>query len=155
MRDDRPLCSICDGGHVVSCGPWWKCQDCRHWWAKNGRPPRKRREIPDLTCRFCGSANCKSRCAATKKKPGWAGKCNACGRNFTQGGLLDVKFFSRVLDERLKEFPYSLRDELRNAAIQQVLEGRAYIWNVPLLVTAAARNVYGDRWSMEIDSNRM
>lgn len=112
---------------------------------RNPRPPRiVRPRLSAATCYRCGGSNCR-----VAGKSGMARQwfCRVCRRHFVMGGRRDLALnLKLILEPRVAALraPAELGTVLLNNAIVAVLEGKGYCATIPLDVTAAKREVYGE-----------
>lgn len=157
---EYPLCPRCHSRHVKRAGfassesgrdereQRFKCLDCGRTFG-NGVVIVDVPAAHSATCYRCGSAGtlvCFTRYVRRASAGGAIVYCPVCCKKVRQGGPNHLKLTMCVLLKRVNDLGVSdqlIRAEVLQQATLDVMEGRAYTWNVPLDVKAALRRAHG------------
>lgn len=151
---EYPDCPRCQGHRIKRAG-WahgvqrYRCLECGRSFAPDYN--NELREKPyHLTCYRCGGTGVPHAFKRYKGRRfelgGVVGMCPHCGKRFIQGGPRHLEMSMCLLLARVdaevdaRANPLLHAEVLQQAALD-VLKGLAYVWNVPLDLAAARRNI--------------
>jgi hypothetical protein len=149
---DRPLCPRCDSNRIRKAGKpngiqQFYCNECKRRFLIHLK--LKADKIP-LICYRCGGSNTISKGKAYRKSrnvgSGKNGICNDCKRGFTQGGRKEVERYRLVLENRIRDLvlPEDIAKEVLHMAVEDIIDGKGYCWNITLRVKEAYREIRGE-----------